>query len=68
MRVGKHHASLGEAVHVGRLRLRMSVERPDPVVQVVDGNEEDVGRRSRLCVQAASRQSQYGQKYNDRVR
>ena len=68
MRVGKHHAPLGEAVHVGCNRLRMPVERSDPVVQVVDGNEEDVGRRSRLCVQAGSRRSQYEQNDSDCVR
>ena len=68
MRVGKHHATLREAVHVGRLRLRMPVERSDPVVQVVDGNEEYVGRCSRLCAQARSRQRQYDKKDNDGVR
>ena len=42
MPVGKQGAHLGQAVDVGCLGLRVTAEATDPVVQVVDGDKEDV--------------------------
>ena len=39
----ERHAQLGEPVEVRRLRLRIVLEVADPVAQIVDGDEEDVG-------------------------
>ena len=41
--VGEGGAAGGELVDVRRLRLRVAAERADPVVQVVEGDEQDVG-------------------------
>ena len=43
MGVAEQGAAPREPVDVGRPRLRMTAEAADPVVQVVDGDEEDVG-------------------------
>lgn len=43
--VGEERAASGEAVDVRGLDLRMAAEAADPVVLVVDGEEEDVGAR-----------------------
>ena len=40
--VGEEHAPIGKAVDVRRLRLRVAAQAADPVVQVVNGDEEDV--------------------------
>ena len=40
--VGKEGAALGEPVHVRGERLGMPAEATDPVVQIVDGDEQDV--------------------------
>ena len=45
MGVGEERAARGEAVHVRRLHLRMPSETADPVVLIVNGEEEDVGLR-----------------------
>ena len=39
MSVGKANSSLGQAIHVGRNRLRMPTETADPIVQIVNGDE-----------------------------
>ena len=39
MSVGKANASLGQAIHVRRDRLRMPTETADPIVQIVNANE-----------------------------
>jgi hypothetical protein len=44
MRVVETHPTRGEAVDVRSQCLRMPVEVLDPVIEVVDGNNEDVGR------------------------
>ena len=52
MGVGEEHARGGQPIEVGRASLRMAAKATDPVVQIIDGDEEDVGlgdRRS-LCV------------------
>ena len=43
VRVGEQRAPLREPVDVRRLHLRMAAEAADPVVLVVDGDEQDVG-------------------------
>lgn len=43
MSVGEEDASLSEAIDVRRARLRMTTETADPVIEVVNGDEEDVG-------------------------
>jgi hypothetical protein len=40
--VGKGHSHLGKSVEVGRDRVRMAAKRADPVVQVIDDDEENV--------------------------
>ena len=42
MRVRKNRAPRGQAVHVRCLRLRMPLQRPDPIVEIIDGDEEHV--------------------------
>jgi hypothetical protein len=34
-----------QPIHIGRLDLRMSTQAPDPVIEIVDGDEQDVGMR-----------------------
>ena len=43
MRVPEQSAARRQAVHVRRLRLGMAAEAADPVIQVVYGDEEDIG-------------------------
>ena len=50
MSVGENDTALGEPFHVGRDGLGMSVQRTDPVVHVVDGDEQNIGRVNRLPV------------------
>ena len=47
---GEEHALAGQTRKVGGARLRMSAERLDPVVQVVDRDEEDVGPGGRVLL------------------
>ena len=57
MSVGEEHATAREAVEVRRPCLRMSAQNADPVIEIVDRNEEDIGlfdrRRSSGFVQAS---------------
>ena len=41
--VGEESAAGGQPVHVRRLNLRMTLEAADPVVQIVDGDHQDIG-------------------------
>jgi hypothetical protein len=43
MGVGEKHTALCETIDVGGFGLRMAPETANPVVEVVDGDEEDVG-------------------------
>ena len=43
MCVRERHPPTSETVYVGCLRLRMTAERTDPVVEVIDGDQENVG-------------------------
>ena len=47
---GKEHALFGQTREAGCPRLGMSAERLDPVVQVVNGDEQDVRRTGRAFV------------------
>ena len=42
MSVREQRAAPRQAVDVRRPRLRMSAQAPDPIVEVVDGDEQDV--------------------------
>ena len=42
MGVSKDSTSLCQRIHVRRDRLRMTAEESDPVVEIVDRNEQDV--------------------------
>lgn len=43
MGAGEEGAAFGEGVDGGGLYLRMSAHAADPVVLIIDGDEEDVG-------------------------
>lgn len=49
MTVGKKCAHLGQPVDVRRLGLRVTTKTADPVVQIVDRNEQDIGLRTFSC-------------------
>ena len=42
MSVGEQGAAFGKGVDMGRLYLRMSAHAAEPIILVVDGNEEDI--------------------------
>src|SRR5262249_45248461 len=42
VRIGEKRSALCEPINVRRLRLRMPAQAADPVVLVVDGDEEDI--------------------------
>jgi hypothetical protein len=48
MRVRKKRAPRREGIDVRRLRLRVAAEAADPIVQVIDRDEEHVRRRGGL--------------------
>ena len=50
MGIREQRAPGGEAIDVGGLRLGMTAEATDPVIQIVDGDEQDVGRLMRCRV------------------
>lgn len=43
MGIGKQRASLGKSIDVRCQSLRMASQTADPIIQVVDGNQEDIG-------------------------
>ena len=43
MGIREDNPSFGKAIHVRRQRLRMSAKKADPIVQVIDGDEQDIG-------------------------
>ena len=53
--VGKHHAASGKCVDIRGLCLGMPPEDTDPVVQVVDRDEQDIGTVCILCLNARCR-------------
>src|SRR5437867_689938 len=56
MGIGEECAAFGETVHVGRLCLGMAAEAADPVIEVVDGDEENVGLVGSLGQTASNQQ------------
>ena len=52
MSVGEKNPSSGEPVNVGRPGVRMPTEAANPVVQIIDGDEEDIGFSGRLGILA----------------
>jgi len=49
MPVGKEGSHLGQSVDVGSLGLGVPPKTADPVVQIVDRNEQDIGLRTFSC-------------------
>ena len=39
----KEHAPFGKSIDIGCLGLRVSSKTTDPIVQIIDGNEQNVG-------------------------
>ena len=39
----KEHAMFGQYIYIRCLGLRMAAETTHPVIQIIDGDEEDVG-------------------------
>jgi hypothetical protein len=44
MGIGKQHPAPRQPVYVGRLGLGMAAQHADPIVQIVNGDEQIVGR------------------------
>lgn len=42
MGIGKEHPPLGQAINIGRESLRMTSHATDPVVEIVDGNQQGI--------------------------
>ena len=57
MGVAKGHPHLGQPVQVRSDRLGMATERTDPVVHVVDGNEQHVGLSERWVMERSKGQA-----------
>lgn len=56
MRVGEVNAAFGQSIHVGRFSLGVATQKSDPIVHVVNRDEQDVrlGRCLRFfCLSAA---------------
>ncbi len=43
MGVGKKHPAFGQRVNIRRLYLRMALEASYPVIEIINGDEKDVG-------------------------
>ena len=50
MGIGKEHTGSGQAIKIGSPRLGMSSQAPNPVIQIVECNEQDIGFRYRNTV------------------
>ncbi len=50
VRIGEQHAALRESVDVRRLHLQMPAETTDPIIQIINGDEQNAGlvERSRV--------------------
>jgi len=60
MGIGKQGASCGQRVDIGGVCLRVPIETTDPIVQIVNRNQEDVWAW-RLSVKRTD-QTEYGRK------
>ena len=58
----KEHPSCGEGIDIGCLGLRMATEATDPVVEVIDGDEQDVRSFSRKATDCRCKENAKGQK------
>ena len=56
----KEHSPLGEGIDVRCLGLRMSTETTNPVIQVIDRDEQDIGVLGPLAVDAQGKESAEG--------
>ena len=43
MRIREQHSALGEPVHVRRLHVGVPTEAANPIIEIIDRNEDDVG-------------------------
>ena len=44
--IGKQYAGSGQAIKIGSPRLGMAPQAPDPVIEVIHGNEQNIRWRS----------------------
>ena len=58
----KEHATFGQCIYVWCLRLWMPSEATDPVVEVIDGDEQDVRSFSRKATDCRCHENAKGQK------
>ena len=58
----KEHPSCGEGIDVRCLGLRMATEATDPVVEVIDGDEQDVRSFSRKATDCRCKENAKAQK------
>ena len=61
MRIGEEHAPLGQPVDMRRTGLRMTIHATDPVIKIVDGDQQGI----RLGPQARVQKSEPDQKEGD---
>ena len=61
MGIGKDHAAAGQSIHVGSTCLGMTIQETNPVIEVIDRNEQDVGWRGCLDSFANQQAPQAGQ-------
>ena len=54
MGVGERHTAIRQAVHMGSQHLRMPAQWTDPIIQIVDGDKEDIGLRNRGWLRTAT--------------
>ena len=65
MGVGKEDAAGRKAIHVGRLGLRMASQTADPVVQIIDGDEKNIGLWKVCGSQGRSGAGEHAQEESD---
>ena len=61
MSIREQHALFRQLIHVWRLGLGVALERVCPVIQIIDGDEEDVGLCGTVrgyCAEKKQRQSE----------
>ena len=58
----KEHAPLGEGIDIRRFGLRMTTETTNPVVQIIDGNEQNVRLFSRKATDCRCHENAKAQK------
>ena len=58
----KEHAPFGQCIYIWCLGLRMTTEATDPVVEVIDGDEQDVRSFSRKATDCRCKENAKAQK------